>query len=123
MDGQTIKAILKKHNHKLKDIAEIMGISLQNFASLLSSSDVKSGTLERIALAINKPLSFFYGESFGSCSNTITGSNNTAVSGNSNVLNGNATDILRSQLDEKDSQIRKSQEQIDRLLSIIEKKQ
>jgi len=109
MKGETVKEILKRNGIALNDLAERMGESPQNLQSMLRASDIKTGVLERIAEAINKSLYFFYDET-----QTINGSNNTAIQGNGNHINSETAEFL--------SLLRKKDEQIDRLISIIEKK-
>ena len=109
MKGETVKEILKRNGIALNDLAERMGESPQNLQSMLRASDIKTGVLERIAEAINKSLYFFYDET-----QTINGNNNTAIQGNGNHINSETAEFL--------SLLRKKDEQIDRLISIIEKK-
>jgi transcriptional regulator with XRE-family HTH domain len=60
MSGEEVKEILKKNGFKLKDVAEKMDLSPQNFQALLNAADIKTGVLERISNAINKSIYFFY---------------------------------------------------------------
>jgi transcriptional regulator with XRE-family HTH domain len=120
MEGKELERIIRYNGLTPAEIARQLGDSQQKLGAILKSSDVRSSYVEKIAQVLKLPVAHLYGEGL---KQTINGSHNTAVAGNSNVLNAEATEILKSQLDEKDSQIRKSQEQIDRLLSIIEKKQ
>jgi len=66
MKGVDVKKILKENGYSMSKIATDMGITQQNLDSNLRAKDVSSGVLERICLAIDKPLSFFYGDQFGS---------------------------------------------------------
>src|SRR5665647_33005 len=59
MRGDQVKKILVESGFVLKDVAEILGESPQNFQSMLSAVDIKTGVLEKIAKAINKNLYFF----------------------------------------------------------------
>lgn len=62
MTGQTLKEFIQRGGYKLSEIASIIGESPQNFGAALSSKDIKSGLLERVAKAVGKPVSAFYGE-------------------------------------------------------------
>ena len=62
MKGSELKKILLQEGYTLADIASRIGESPQNLSSMLGAADVKSGTLERIALAIKKSLYFFYAD-------------------------------------------------------------
>lgn len=108
MKGIELKKILRDNGISISQLARVLDISQQNLNSALSADDVKSGTIEKVAFASCKPVSFFYGESPGSVS--ASGDNSTAVAGNNNRVN---TERFVNLLAKKD-------EQIDRLLSIIE---
>jgi transcriptional regulator with XRE-family HTH domain len=60
MKGIEVKEILQKNGYTLKDVANLMGETPQNFQALLKVEDIKTGVLERIAKAINKNILFFY---------------------------------------------------------------
>lgn len=59
MRGDQVKKILTEGGYILKDVAEALGESPQNFQSMLSAIDIKTGVLEKIAKAIDKNLYFF----------------------------------------------------------------
>lgn len=109
MKGETVKAILKRNGIALKDVAEALGESPQNLQSMLKADDIKTGVLERIANAINKSIYFFFEDN-----QSISGNNNTAVQGNGNHINSETADFLYL--------LKKKDEQIDRLLSLLELK-
>ena len=60
MRGDQVKKILMESGYVLKDVAEKLGESPQNFQSMLNAGDIKTGVLEKIAIAINKNLYFFF---------------------------------------------------------------
>lgn len=60
MRGDQVKKILVERGYVLKDVADLLGESPQNFQSMLGAADIKTGVLERIANAINKNLYFFF---------------------------------------------------------------
>lgn len=62
MTGQEVKDFLTRDGWQLSKVAEAIGESRQNFSAALTSQDVKSGLLERVAKAVGKPVSAFYGE-------------------------------------------------------------
>lgn len=62
MNGEQLKAQLLKIEPTLTEIARKLGTSKQNLDAKLSTSDVKSGFIERLATLYDKPVSFFYGE-------------------------------------------------------------
>lgn len=116
MKGQHVKEKLLKNGYKLKDVAQSMGIIPQNLQTLLSADDIKTGVLESIANSINKTIYFFY-ENEGNTA--ISDNKGISVAGNSNHVNEGIeklVDVIHNQ----SNQLSKSQEQIDRLLTIIE---
>ena len=121
MKGETVKNIILGMEYSVAQVAEMIGTSQQNLASALKHEDIRSGLLEKIASALNVPLSFFYGETFGPVQSV--GNNNsqvTQVAGNySNAPDSNVLEILRmkdEQLMLTIKQVSKAQEQMDRVL-------
>ncbi len=88
MSGDEVKKKLSENGYKLVDIATFLGIIPQNLHSLLKSDDVKTGVLEKIALAINKDICFF----FESGANSVTG--NQSIAGHGNTISGNVNVTL-----------------------------
>jgi transcriptional regulator with XRE-family HTH domain len=109
MKGKTVKEILKRNNIALNELAERMGVSPQNLQSMLRAADIKTGTLERIAEATNKSLYFFYKQSQG-----ITGEDYSAILEKEKPISTNESEFL--------ALLKKKDEQIDRLLTLLELK-
>lgn len=82
MDGRHLKRKLLEAGTTQKDLATFLGITAQSLSSVLSAKDVKSGTIERIAKALNLPVSFFYDEIGNNA--FANGDSSVAVSGNNN---------------------------------------
>lgn len=97
MTGQEVKNFLTRDGWQLSKVAEAIGESRQNFSAALSSQDVKSGLLERVAAVVGKPISALYGEEVAQKKEPST------------------EERLLTLLEEKDKQI-------NRLLSILEQK-
>lgn len=62
MTGEQLRKKIKSRKRSYKSVAEAIGETPQNFQNMLNASDVKSGTLERIAKALGEPVSFFFEE-------------------------------------------------------------
>lgn len=62
MTGEQLRKKIKSRKRSFKSVAEAIGETPQNFQNMLNASDVKSGTLERIAKALGEPVSFFFEE-------------------------------------------------------------
>ena len=81
MNGQHLENLIKQEGYSVNKMAELIGRSQQNLATLLKHDDVRTGLVEDIAKAMGKPLSFFYGEAYGPVTQA-NGNNNTQVAGN-----------------------------------------
>lgn len=60
MKGIDVKEKLQKDRYSLKEIADLMGETPQNFQAMFKAEDIKTGILERIAKAIGKDILYFY---------------------------------------------------------------
>ena len=120
MKGETVKNIILGMEYSVAQVAEMIGTSQQNLASALKHEDVRSGLLEKVASALNVPLSTFYGGTFGPVQSV--GDNNTQitqVAGNYSAPDSNVLEILKmkdEQLLLTIKQVSKAQEQMDRVL-------
>lgn len=111
MDGKIVKEKLKKCGIPLSEIAARMGYENdQRLHSQLKSEDVKTGLLEKICKAIGVDMSFFY----PSASSSVVQNNSSGTN-----VQGQSVQVLGGQ--DMASLLNKKDEQIDRLLSIIEK--
>lgn len=88
----------------MAEIARRLEMSPQNLNAVFVVGDVKSGLLERLSIALDRPISWFYGEA------STVGD----MSQNTNSKVTNLPDGIITLFQKKD-------EQIDRLLTIIEK--
>lgn len=110
MDGKKIKEILKQEGISIKDLATSIGLENdQALHNALRSDNIKTGLLEDIARVTNKSICFFY-DGNGS---TMATDNGLAVSGNSNQLNVLSEKFI--------ALLTKKDEQIDRLIALLEK--
>lgn len=109
MKGIEVKKILQENGVSVAHCARILGLSQQNLSAALSKDDIRTGLLEDIAAVIGKDVPFFYGVS-SAPSATANGNGSTAVAGNRNKVNSEQFVQL----------LTKKDEQIDRLLQIIE---
>jgi len=114
MDGERIKYEIKKKGYTIKRIAEELNQSQQNLSAKLNSDDVSSGLIEKICDIIGVKMSELYSD--GDIISAVN--NSTAIKGNQSC-DPRLLDII----DARDKQNEKSQEQIDRLIAIIEKMQ
>lgn len=121
MRGTDLKDLLRKEGIVLSQLAEDLGMSQQNLSAAFTRDDVKSGLLEKIARVLNRPIGFFYGETFGSVQSV--GNNNsqvTQVAGNySGTPDSNVLEILKikdEQLLISMRQTTTAQEQMGRLI-------
>lgn len=109
MTGKEVKEKLKSEGVSLAELAKLLGYDNdQRLHSALKALDVKSGLLEDIAKATNKNVCWFYGDVSGA----IATEHSYAVSGNGNQINSISEKYI--------ALLQKKDEQIDRLLSVIE---
>ena len=102
MSGKELKEILAAEGVNLSELARLLGFANdQRLHSALRAEDVKSGLIESIAKVTNKSVGFFYKNALGTVS--VDGNPVTAIS-----------ERFISLLEKKD-------EQMDRLLTLIEK--
>ncbi len=64
MKGETIKEKLSILGRTQKELAGLLGITPQAVNEILSASDVRSGSVEKIARAVGVPVSFFFENDF-----------------------------------------------------------
>lgn len=116
MKGLTIKEILRKNKFTQQQVADLLNTTVQNLSQLLSKDDVRTSLVESISEATGIPMSVFYGEAPVAIAN---GANSEAVAGNNNHTTVQTARFLE-ELAAQRKVTEKSQEQIDRLLGIIE---
>lgn len=109
MSGKELKEILAAEGINLSELARDLGYANdQRLHSALKAEDVKSGLIESIARVTNKSIGFFYKERLGALA-----MDGVAVSGDGNSIT-TISERFISLLEKKD-------EQMDRLLSMLEK--
>lgn len=121
MTGNTLKKLILSEGLSVAEVARRIGTSQQNLTCALAKDDIRTGLLERVAEAMGRPLSFFYGGAFGPVQSV--GDNNTQVTqvaGNySGAPDSDVLEILKmkdEQLLLTIKQVSKAQEQMDRVL-------
>lgn len=62
MDGQVLKDIVKRSGLSFVELSNRIGILPQGLNAIFNSPDVKSGIVEKIANALEIPVSHLYGE-------------------------------------------------------------
>ncbi|MBQ6357916.1 MAG: hypothetical protein IJI97_03025 [Clostridia bacterium] len=108
MNGKDLKERLQAEGVNLSDLSKKMGYKTdQNLHSVLGAQDVRSGLLEQMSLALGKPIGWFYGEA----PSAFASDHSVALTGGQYT---NVPDSVIQLLAKKD-------EQIDRLLAIIDK--
>ena len=130
MTGQHLQNLMKKEGYSVNKMAEMIGRSQQNLATVLKHDDVRTGLVEDIAKAMGKPLSFFYGETYGPVTQVNENIHGSAVSVHGDATMASNDDRILSLLLTKDEQLTlamrqtskaqdqttKAQEQMDRVL-------
>lgn len=117
MKGIDVKTELRRNGFTLTQVASLIGESQQNLNAALSKEDIRTGLLERICQATGLPIAVFYGDT---SKGNGSGNQSSIVAGNNNHINTQQDEFLR-ELAAQRRLTEKSQEQIDRLLGVIEK--
>ena len=114
MNGIELKERLIETRYTMAEIARRMGIKPQDLNALFKVQDTKTGTIEKLAEALELPIAYFYGENFSNICN-VTGNNNATATGNNNTVS-NSDDRLLTLLLNKDVQLNKAMEQTSRAI-------
>ncbi len=89
MTGVYLKEYIRKNNVSQSELARRLGLSQSSFNQMLTSNDVKSSLVERIAVALHVSIGVLYKEQLHEQTAVATG-NSIVVLGNNNVV-GNIT--------------------------------
>ena len=123
MDGMSIKTEIWKRGFTLREIANKIGMSEQNLGKQLNNKKLSTKLIEKIAAAMDMNVLDFYEQPAGD--NIAAYDHSTAFKGTQSC-DPRLLDIIQTrdrQIDKCQQQNEKSQEQIDRLIAIIEKMQ
>lgn len=102
MTGKHVQDLIISEGYSINKMAKLIGVAQPNLVSLLKHDDIRTGLLEDIAKAMGKPLSFFYGETYGPVTQ-VQGSNNATAINNSTATSND--DRILSLLMTKDEQL------------------
>lgn len=122
---QIIKELAREKNFPLEQLAKELEITPQALSKIMRENSTKVSTLERIAQILKVSVMVFFPEEQNapySISQKVKGRENL-FSATGNVSGGVPADIHRQVLDEISAQrrlVEKRDEQIDRLLSMLE---
>ena len=109
-----IKVLAEKKNISLERVAKESGITSQGLYKIIRENSTKVETLEKIAKSLQVPISVFFDDVV--FEQNISENNGIAVSGDSNKIFAAEQAKMLDMMAKKD-------EQIDRLITIIESKQ
>lgn len=127
MTGDRIKFLLDELGITQKALSEMLGVTPQSVSAIIAASDVRSGTLEKIANVLGLPMSRFYPNDAATITNE---SSELHVRNNSGVVSGtNNGSISTGQQDTQklvemlvEANAKKDQ-QIDKLIALLSKQQ
>lgn len=115
MTGQELRAKLIPTNKQITELARLIGVSHQSLSQALSTKDVKTGLIEKIATALGLPLSYFYGD--GTDGRAIANGNRAIAAVNSTISEQSEKAIL----EEKVRGMQKLLEEKERVIQAYEK--
>lgn len=127
MTGDRIKFLLDELGITQKALSEMLGVTPQSVSAIIAASDVRSGTLEKIANVLGVPMSRFYPND---TTTTITNeSSELHVRNNSGVVSGTNNGSISAGQDAQrlveilvEANAKKDQ-QIDKLIALLSKQQ
>lgn len=127
MTGERIKFLLDELGVTQKALSEMLGVTPQSVSAIIAASDVRSGTLEKIANVLGVPMSRFYPND---TTTTITNeSSELHVRNNSGVVSGTNNGSISAGQDAQrlveilvEANAKKDQ-QIDKLIALLTKQQ
>ncbi len=116
MDGEILRKKIKDTGVPIAEIARKLGQSRPNLSQALSTKDVKTGLVEKLASALNLPLSYFYGDSG---TNVIASGEKSMAALNSTITKStpHGTEILEERIRSLESQLYEKE----RLIKVYEK--
>lgn len=126
MTGEGIKFLLDELGVTQKALSEMLGVTPQSVSAIIAASDVRSGTLEKIANVLGVPMSRFYPNDAATITNESSEihvrNNSGVVSGTNNgsISAGQDTQRLVEILVEANA---KKDQQIDKLIALLSKQQ
>lgn len=127
MTGDRIKFLLDELGITQKALSEMLGVTPQSVSAIIAASDVRSGTLEKIANVLGVPMSRFY----PAASATITNeSSELHVRNNSGVVSGTNNGTISTGQQDTQKLVEmlveanaKKDQQIDKLIALLSKQQ
>jgi transcriptional regulator with XRE-family HTH domain len=118
ISGPQLKIEIKRRGYTLRHVAAQLGIKEQSFGQMLKNDTVKKSTFEGIAKVLGVSAS-----ELNNAGDTITAKDHSMALKGSNTCDPRLLDIIQArdrQLEKFQEQLDKSQQHIDRLLSIVE---
>ncbi len=115
MTGMELKAKITPSGKSISEVARMIGLSQQGLSQALSTKDVKTGLIEKIATALGLPLSYFYGD--GTDGRAIANGNRAIAAVNSTISEQSEKAIL----EEKVRGMQKLLEEKERVIQAYEK--
>lgn len=126
MTGDRIKFLLDELGVTQKALSEMLGVTPQSVSAIIAASDVRSGTLEKIANVLGVPMSRFYPNDAATITNE---SSELHVRNNSGVVSGTNNGSISAGQDAQrlveilvEANAKKDQ-QIDKLIALLTKQQ
>lgn len=104
MNGEQLKNKLRGCGRNITDVAKILGMTRQNLSKALTSQDVKTGLVEKIAAALGMPISYFFDEVNDS---KAIASGDSSVAAINSVVEGNA--VLSARIESLDKLVKEKE--------------
>lgn len=119
MDYNKIKILCENKNTTVRDLCNTIKISEAGLYQMFRNKSMKIETLEKIAEALNIPVSTFFNDNIELNNNVENNGNKNITLQNNSLGDNNKVNIL---LHDKDEEIEKLKREIDHLKSLLEAK-
>ena len=113
MNGEQLKKKIAGAGYSGSAVAKLIGMSQQGFSQALNSQDIKSGLIEKVAAALNMPVSYFIESVPNNSDDTTNGSHSSQAVGDGAMATN--SEGVKECLEI----IKKQQESIDKLVDAI----
>ncbi len=116
MNGLDLRKKLELTKMSLAEIARLADINPQSLIQSLSTKDIKTGLVEKLASALHLPLSYFYGEDAGT--HAIATGNKAVAAVNSTIAdNSQNVQVLEERVRSLESLVQEKE----RLIKVYER--
>lgn len=112
MEGEMLKARIQKIESNMAEVARKLNVSPQSLNQSLSAKDMKCGFVETLAVALNRPISYFFGEEVRIDDHSRHDDHSSKFGSNSEHYENSGDEMLLSKLKAAEDKIESLKEQL-----------